>query len=283
MKIIKAIFLLAVALVASSSHGEIKILNFSDGDNSFSAFESAGVKLEPFKNISYLKTFEGGTYRILLPGNATFTLELERGEVRSGLDEDDYATTIKLFSRKLSLEASKRLSYFFHENFNLPTNQLDEWFVELENGEAYSAYAGGGLSYNFPFLAMSLRTSFDPLQPAFAIFSISWDEKFSKKSGRTLSSNQKLNVSYDMPELLKGIPEFTEVAEVKPVIVKVGQPNPVIEETTAPEPAIEKEPAEVIVTEPVEEDIEQSSNWWPWFIGILVIVGVLGLVVRRKN
>lgn len=55
------------------------------------------------------------------------------------------------------------------------------------------------------------------------------------------------------------------------------------EEVAAPEPAIEKEPAKAIVTEPVEEDVEQSSNWWPWFIGILVIVGVLGLVVRRKN
>jgi len=32
-----------------------------------------------------------------------------------------------------------------------------------------------------------------------------------------------------------------------------------------------------------KEDVEQSSNRWPWFIGILVIVGVLGLVVRRKN
>lgn len=57
----------------------------------------------------------------------------------------------------------------------------------------------------------------------------------------------------------------------------------VIEETTAPEPAIEKASAEVIVTEPVEEDVEQSSNWWPWFFGIFVIVGGLGLVVRRKN
>lgn len=72
------------------------------------------------------------------------------------------------------------------------------------------------------------------------------------------------------------------VAEVgsDPSIEEVSE---VIEETTAPEPAIQKEPAEVIVTEPVEEEVEQSSNWWPWFIGILVIVGVLGLVVRRKN
>ncbi len=31
-----------------------------------------------------------------------------------------------------------------------------------------------------------------------------------------------------MPELLKGVPEFTEVPEVEPVIVEVGKPEPLI-------------------------------------------------------
>ncbi len=107
-------------------------------------------------------------------------LEVDRGEVRSGLDEEGNATTIKFFTNKLSLEASKKLAYSFHHQFNLSTDRLDQWFVQLENGEAYSAYDGGGLYSNFPFLAMSLRASFDKSQPVFAIFSISWDEKFSK-------------------------------------------------------------------------------------------------------
>lgn len=54
-------------------------------------------------------------------------------------------------------------------------------------------------------------------------------------------------------------------------------------EVTAPEPAIEEEPAEVAVADPVQEDVEQSSNWWLWLIGLLVAVGGLAVVVRRKS
>lgn len=55
----------------------------------------------------------------------------------------------------------------------------------------------------------------------------------------------------------------------------------VIEEVTAPKPAIE-EPAEVVVAEPVEEGVEQSSNWWLWLIGVVVVIGGI-LVLRPKK
>lgn len=56
----------------------------------------------------------------------------------------------------------------------------------------------------------------------------------------------------------------------------------VIEQVTEPEQATEGF-AEVVVAEPIEEDVEQSSNWWLWLVGALVVVGGLGLVLRRKN
>lgn len=55
------------------------------------------------------------------------------------------------------------------------------------------------------------------------------------------------------------------------------------QESTAPEPTIE-EPAEVVVAEPIEEEpIEQSSNWWLWFIGTVVVVGGIILFIRSRN
>ena len=56
----------------------------------------------------------------------------------------------------------------------------------------------------------------------------------------------------------------------------------VVEEATPPEPAIE-EPAEVAPVEVAEETPEQSSQWWLWLVGALVVVGGLGLVLRRKS
>ncbi len=282
MKIIKSIVLLVVALAASRAQGEIEVLDFSSGEHSFAVFESAGIELEQFNGIPYLRTLSSGIYRVILPGGVTLILDIDRGEVRSELEKEGDATTIKLFTKKLSLEASKKLAYSFHSRFHLSTDQLDKWFVELENGEAYSAYSGGGLDYNFPFLAMSLRTSFDKAQPAFAVFSISWDEKFSKRSGRTLSNNKELNVSYDMPELLEGVPEFTEVPEVEPVIVKVNDSQPFVAETPKPGPAI-KEPTEIKTPEQTDEPAETSPNWWLWLIGAVIVVAGISLAARRKN
>lgn len=54
------------------------------------------------------------------------------------------------------------------------------------------------------------------------------------------------------------------------------------EEATAPEPVTEK-PSEVDRPKPSEEPAEQSSNWWLWLIGAVVVVGGIGLTLRRKS
>lgn len=79
---------------------------------------------------------------------------------------------------------------------------------------------------------------------------------------------------------------IVKVAEEPTVEIPATPPAPEVEEVaqefTAPEPAIEK-PAEVVTSEPSEEPVEQSSQWWLWLIGLLVALGGLGLVLRRKN
>jgi len=39
----------------------------------------------------------------------------------------------------------------------------------------------------------------------------------------------------------------------------------------------------VVFAETAEEDVEQSPNWWLWLVGVLVVVGGLGLALRRKS
>jgi hypothetical protein len=64
-------------------------------------------------------------------------------------------------------------------------------------------------------------------------------------------------------------------------VVEVATVAEVIEEVTAPEPATE-ELAEVVVTEPIEGDVEPSSQWWLWLIGAMVAFGGIGWLLRRK-
>lgn len=56
----------------------------------------------------------------------------------------------------------------------------------------------------------------------------------------------------------------------------------VAQESTAPEPATEK-PAEVETPDTSKEPAEQSSNWWLWLIGAVVVFGGIALGVRRKS
>ncbi|GEM_PF-2640467 len=50
--------------------------------------------------------------------------------------------------------------------------------------------------------------------------------------------------------------------------------------TTQPEPAIE-EPIEVVTVEPSGEPVEQSSQWWLWLVGAVIVIG--GVVLLRSK
>ena len=55
-----------------------------------------------------------------------------------------------------------------------------------------------------------------------------------------------------------------------------------VEEITPPEPTNDR-PVEVSTSKPAEHPEEKSSNWWLWLIGLLVVIGGLAVVVRRKS
>lgn len=44
-----------------------------------------------------------------------------------------------------------------------------------------------------------------------------------------------------------------------------------------------EEPIKVVTAQPVKESIEQSSNWWLWLIGAVVVFGGIGLIIRKKS
>lgn len=73
----------------------------------------------------------------------------------------------------------------------------------------------------------------------------------------------------------------------------IGEPNveipptsPAVVEPTeelATENLEVKEPVKVTPIEITEEPVEQSSQWWLWLVGALVVLGGLVVVVRRKS
>ena len=73
---------------------------------------------------------------------------------------------------------------------------------------------------------------------------------------------------------------------IKEPAVEIPTPPAAVVETTEELPTVEneiKEPAEVKPVEVTEETSEESSQWWLWLIGALVVLGGLAVVVRRKS
>jgi hypothetical protein len=68
----------------------------------------------------------------------------------------------------------------------------------------------------------------------------------------------------------------------KPAIKQSG--TPLVEKTMGtPLEATTEESAEVTTLEPSEEPDEKPSNWWLCLVGLLVVVGGVGLLLRRKS
>lgn len=147
-----------------------------------------------------------------------------------------------------------------------PTDENRLLGIQAFAGSGNEAYEGGILEL-FLLMAKGASISLDnPIKKermdAIALQS-------SKNEISTIEANPKKVVSSTINAKTSAInPPVKEVAEV-------------IEEVAAPESAIE-EPAEVVVAEPIEEDVEQSSNWWLWLVGVVVVVGGV-LAVSRKS
>lgn len=83
---------------------------------------------------------------------------------------------------------------------------------------------------------------------------------------------------------LKQLRERLATEAIEEPVVEVAPAPPVEEvaqvvgEVTAPE----EEAAEVVFAEPVEEEVEQSPNWWLWLIGVVAVVGGVFVLRSRK-
>lgn len=94
-----------------------------------------------------------------------------------------------------------------------------------------------------------------------------------------------IQTEYAKRQELGGVATPAEVIE-EPVIEVA--PDPSVEEVaedieeTKPEPAT-KEAPEIVTADTSNELTEEPSQWWLWLIGVVVVVGALGLVLRRKS
>jgi len=114
-----------------------------------------------------------------------------------------------------------------------------------------------------------------------------WDSYLRNYNADTFAAIERLIQKANARDANQGDVDHREgpTDHVPLVVSRVSEPEQVnkeLEEVTMHEPAIE-ETDEEVVAEPTEEPAEKSSNWWLWLIGAVIVVGGLGLALRRKS
>jgi len=195
---------------------------------------------------------------------------------RDQRDDHSRLGYLKLQARDMTYEEAQAMSDAFHDAFGLDKRGADLWLLDLaDDGIARGSYRAS-TGDNYPQVSFNIDETYSAEKPAKLLFEFSWAIRNESALARSKKAPTLQNINYDMPKILADL-QHTDVLEesAEPVVEAV-------EEAVLPEPATE-EPAEVVVTEPVEKDVEQSSNWWLWLIGLLAVFAGVGLAVRRKN
>ena len=103
-----------------------------------------------------------------------------------------------------------------------------------------------------------------------------------KGRGVSPEKNTVKELSFDMPAIIASVQKTQEHMNVEnPATPPALEVVKVVEGVTL-HGVVSGGSTEVGTFEPSEEP-EQSSQWWLWLVGALVVLGGLVVVVRRKN
>lgn len=170
----------------------------------------------------------------------------------------EYTNEISRSSNKV-LTGLRALSEFggssFEEDFIIEFVFSDEHLVKIDAARLLSQYGS--------------EKSVQALQAA--LDRMPTDARYRGQIEGSLKQLRERLTTETIEESVAEIPPTPPLQEVAETIEKV----------TVPEPAIE-EPAEVVIAEPIEQNVEQSSNWWLWLIAAVVLVGGVFVVRSRK-
>ena len=267
----------ALTMMSASSFADTFVLDFSEGDSADVVFDS---ELETRDlGIEFSHALPSGTYEVVLDRNNRFIIPVDRGRLRVENDNKEEVSKIELLLPILSLEKGDELIKTFHRSFGLSLEKFNQWSQPIREYKYPSDFYTSGLGENYPEISMSVRTSFNKDIPYLVGITFGWNNWFHQSRGTSAESNKLEDFTFDVPKILESVK--SDVSE--PGLAESSELT-----TEADEIYEEREPVEVIFDEVEkpelsEEPVEESSQSWLWLIGLLVVIGGLAVVVRRKS
>ena len=264
------------------------VIDFSESF-SMEAFADAGVSLETPSSIAEdpnrRNLPKDARYIFKLPSSNTFVFEARMGDVTYAHNDRNHAGRLVLYGNGadyyLRAEEAYTVLKQFHEVFEIPSAKLDTWFEPVKNEQLASSFYQATTQKNYPRITIEVANSFLEEAPVFLNLFISFDQKSFNRLGISEETNKTRNLTFDVPEIVDLVSSQTASAEI-PATPPVPEVEEIVQEVTQPE-LTKKEPVEVAPVEVDEKNPGQSSQWWLWLIGLLVVVGGLVVVVRRKS
>lgn len=268
--LITAYLLFAYCLSGLSVLAQSKTLDFRT-DRRLEILKESAVNLVDFGSTNRIG-LPAGDYEILLPSGNFFNLEAVGGYITPEFNDDSNISKMVFKTRALTMSEALALADVFHDAFDLPKKGLSEWVDPFNKGGVFSGFYSIGSDENYPAMGIKLLSAYSRETPIIIQYTFTWHSTLMKVREVSPDTNIVKKLNYDMAEILARLIQVSAVSAetVDPVAEVV-------------EEAAREEPAEVVNNEPIEEDFEQSSNWWLWFIGAVVVIGGIGVAVRHKS
>ena len=275
-RFLKTLFL-TVGLTLSLS-AENYVLDFSEGDSMDIVFNSE-VETRDL-GIEYSYALPSGTYEIRLDRGNKFIIPVDRGRLRVENENKKEISKIELITPILNIEEGYALTEAFHKSFNLPLGQFYEWAQPAKEYKFLSDFYGKTFKSNYPTIGMSVHSSYNKDIPFFITYHFGWSNWLHRRRGTSAETNTLKDFIFDVPAVLASVQSnISDRPVTEPTSSDVKQ---VMEESQSPASRVDNS-AKIAATEPSKEEVEQTSDWLLWLIGLMVVIGGFVWILRRKS
>lgn len=277
--------LVVLCTVSTGSFAETYVLDFSKSDSADIVLNSE-LKTRDL-GIEFKHALPSGTYEIILDRSNRFIIPVDRGRLRVENENKEEISNIQLITPILNIEEGVALTEAFHNAFGLPLDDFYKWSQPARENKYLNDFYTKDFKNNYPRISMSVHSSYNKDVPFFVTYQFTWNNGLHRRRGTSAESNKLQNFTFDVPGILESI--RSKAVEPSPIEEAQQTDKATVAEQSSYE---EKKPVEVVFDEvspselaekPELEPEEKSSNLWLWFIGVVAILGVTVVVVRKKS
>lgn len=227
-------------------------------------------------------------YILKFPSSNTLVFDAHIGSVSVAYKNEDEAGRLVFYGNdpKHYLTVEEALIVFeqFHDTFGIEKDSLYKWFETVQQGLGARGYYQAGARTHYPSITLEAANSFFDDKPLFLNLIVSFDDLSFKRLGISAETNMVTGLTFDIPAII----ESARAQNAKDEPTQDTEETPVrVAEITTEAQVVDTEsgkPNEINPIEVVKETPEgKSSKWWLWLIGLLILVGGLTVVIRRKS